>query len=187
MSRTRYIARAGMIAAVYAALTFITMQFLQGFAWGPVQFRVSEAVTVLAFFTPAAVPGLVLGCALANLTNLGALGPIVLLDVVFGSAASGIGAYWMWRFRDRTALGLLGPVIANALVVPAYLPWLVKGFGVYKIPLIGVDVEGSWPLMYLFGVLFVGLGEAVVMYVIGWPLVAALRRLGLAEVIDRSA
>jgi len=58
MSRTRYIAQAGVIAAVYCTLTLLTMQFFQGLAWGPIQLRISEAFTVIAMFTPAAVPGL---------------------------------------------------------------------------------------------------------------------------------
>lgn len=185
MSRTRFIARAGIIAAVYAVATVLIMQFMQALSWGPVQFRVSEAFTVVAFFTPAAVPGLALGTAIANLMNLPVLGPLALLDVVFGGLASALGASWTWRFRNRTALGLLGPVIANALIVPAYLPWLVKGLGLYKVPLIGLDLEGMWVPMYLFGVVAVGLGQAAVVYGLGWPLLTALRRLGLAEVAER--
>jgi len=187
MTRSRYIAQAGMIAAVYAALTVLTMQVLSSLAWGPIQFRVSEALTVLACLTPAAIPGLTLGSIVANLFNVGAVGPLALLDVVFGSAATGIGAMWSWRFREKPALALLGPVMANALVVPAYLPWLVKGLGLYQIPVLGIDLEGSWLPMYLFGVVAVAIGEAVVVYGLGWPLLTALRRLGLGEMLDRRA
>lgn len=67
MKKSKYVARAGVIAALYAALTLIAILFLQGLAWGPVQFRLSEAVTVVAVFTGAAVPGLTIGCLLANL------------------------------------------------------------------------------------------------------------------------
>lgn len=184
MSRSRYIAQAGVIAAVYAVLSVLTMQVMQYLSWGPVQLRLSEAFTVIAVFTPAAVPGLALGCLIANLMNLSVLGPLALFDVVFGSLASGVGAAWTWRFRDRTALALLGPVLSNALIVPAYLPWLVKGLGLYRLPFTGIDLEGMWVPMYLFGVVAVGLGQAVVVYVLGWPLLSALRRLrmpGLAE------
>lgn len=187
MTRTRFVARAGMIAAVHVALSFLTMQVLSVLSWGPIQFRVSEAFTVVAAFSPAAVPGLVLGTAIANLTNYAVLGPLALLDVVFGSAATGIGALWTWRFRDNRPLALAGPVVANALVVPAYLPWLVKGLGLYRIPLLGIDVEQSWIGMYLFGVIAVGIGEAVVVYGLGWPLLAALERLGLREILRREA
>ena len=68
--KTMYVAQAGMIAAVYAAATLITLLVLQGLAWGPVQFRISEAVCVLAVLTPAAVSGLTVGCIIANLMAL---------------------------------------------------------------------------------------------------------------------
>ena len=68
--KSQYIARVGVIAAAYAACTLIAMLFLGSLAWGPIQFRVSEALCVLALFTPAAVPGLTLGCALANVANI---------------------------------------------------------------------------------------------------------------------
>lgn len=181
MSRARYVAHAGVIAAVYAALTVGAQMLLGPLAWGPVQLRVSEAFTVVAFFTPAAIPGLWLGSVVANLANLPVLGPVALLDVVFGSLGSLLGAAWTWRFRKTAALGLAGPVIANALIVPIYLPLLVKGLGLYKVPLLGVDLEGQWIPMYLFGVIAVGIGEALVMYGLGLPLLVALRRLGLAQ------
>jgi len=186
VNRSRYVARAGMIAAVYAALTVVTVQFLGAFAWGPVQFRVSEAVTVVAMLTPAAIPGLFVGSIVANLYTFSVMGnPLALLDVIFGSLGTLLGAMWMWRFRKNTPLGLLGPVISNALIVPAYLPFLAAGFGFYKVPFTNIDLEGQWVWMYLFGVLAVGIGQAVVVYGLGWPLLQALRRLGIAEEDER--
>ena len=93
--KTRRIARIGMIAAVYAAFTLITILFLGSLAWGPIQFRISEALTVLALFTFDAVPGLTLGCVIANVANmaLSGTGALGLLDVVFGSLATCVGAY----------------------------------------------------------------------------------------------
>jgi len=181
MRRTAFIARAGVIAAVYAALTLIVLQLPSQLGWGLVQFRLSEAVTVLATLTPAAVPGLLLGTALANLFMISQVGPLALLDVVFGSIASGLGAAWSWRFRERTAIALLGPVVSNALIVPAYLPMVLAGLGLYEIPLLGVDLEGHWLAMYGFGVVAIGFGQAVVVYGLGWPLLAALRRVGIAQ------
>ncbi len=178
MTRTRYIAQAGVIAAVYAGATILVVQFLSLLAVGPIQFRVSEALTVVAFFTPAAIPGLALGSVVANLYSFAVLGsPLALLDVVFGSLGTLIGAAWTWRFRRNTALGLAGPVVSNSLIVAAYLPWLVKGLGLYEVPILGVDLEGRWLPMYLFGVVAIGIGQAVVMYGLGWPLLAALKRL----------
>lgn len=176
--RTSFIAQTAMIAAVYAAATLVTLLLLQGFAWGPVQFRISEAVCVLAVLTPAAIPGLTVGCIIANLIALvvngtGALG---LLDVIFGSAATLVGALWCWKLRDRPKLALLGPVIANALVVPAYLPLILQGMGFYTVPFTSMSLDGLYAPMYLFGVISTGLGEALVMYVLGLPLLGALRK-----------
>lgn len=183
MRRTTYIARAGVIAAVYAAFTLLVLQLPSQLGWGPVQFRVSEAVCVLALITPAAVPGLAIGTLAANSFMVAQVGPIGLLDVVFGSLATLLGALWSWRFRERRALALAGPVVANALIVPAYLPLMLAGLGFYRIPFIGTDVEGSWLAMYLFGVVSVGIGEAVVVYALGWPLLAALERSGIRRLL----
>jgi len=174
-----------MIAAVYGGLTLVTVQLFGVLAWGPIQLRVSEAVTVLAFFTPAAIPGLVLGSVVANLSLFVSTGsPLALLDVIFGSLGTLLGALWTWRFRSSVGIGLLGPVLSNALIVPIYLPLLLKGLGLYKIPLLGVDLEGNWLPMYLFGLVAVAIGQAVVMYGLGLPLLAALRRLGLQDLLD---
>lgn len=171
-----------MIAAVYGALTLVTIQFLGFLAWGPIQLRISEAVTVIGLFTPAAIPGLAIGSVVANLyTFLTTGNPLALLDVVFGSLGTLLGALWMWKFRSRTMLALFGPVITNALIVPAYLPLLVKGFGVYRIPFTSIDVEGQWVAMYLFGVVAIAIGQALVIYGLGLPVVVALRRLGFAD------
>lgn len=185
--RTIRIAHTGMIAAVYAAATLVALLALQGLAWGPVQFRISEAVCVLAVLTPAAVPGLTLGCALANLIALavngtGALG---LLDVVFGSLATFLGSLWCWKMRERPRVALLGPVIANALIVPAYLPLLLQGMGFYTIPFTSIALDGAYVPMYLFGLVATGIGEALVMYVLGMPLLAALKRSGIAQRLSR--
>lgn len=186
-SRTTAIARTGMIAAVYAAATLVALLALQGLAWGPVQFRISEAVCVLALLTPNAIPGLTIGCALANLIALaingtGALG---LLDVVFGSLATCLGALWCWKMRGNPKIAVLGPVIANALIVPAYLPLLLQGMGFYTIPFTTIALDGAYIPMYLFGLVATGIGEALVMYVLGLPLLAALKRSGIAERLKR--
>ena len=182
MDRTRFIAQAGMIAATYAALTTVAILLLQGLAWGPVQFRISEALCVLAILTPAAIPGLTVGCIIANLIALvvngtGALG---MLDVVFGSVATLIGALICWKLRSRPAIAVLGPVLANAFIVPAYLPLMLQGLGFYTIPFTSISLDGAYIPMYLFGVIATGIGEAAVMYILGLPLLAALRKSGLS-------
>ena len=183
LSRSRYVAQAGVIAAFYAAATLVTLLLLQGLAWGPVQFRISEAVCVVALFTPAAVPGLTAGCVVANLMALavngtGALG---MLDVVFGSLATFAGATWCWKMRRRPKVALLGPVLANALIVPAYLPLILQGMGFYTIPCTNISIDGAYLPMYLFGVAATGIGEALVMYVLGLPLCSALKQFGIKE------
>jgi len=127
-ARTRSVARIGMIAAVYASLTLVTVLFLGSLAWGPVQLRVSEAVCVLALFTSDAIPGLALGCAIANLANIVISGTARLVFSTWSSVRlrppSGHG--FSWRHRDKTVLALAGPVIANALIVPRTYPFCSK-------------------------------------------------------------
>lgn len=180
---TRRIAHIAMIAAVYAGTTLVVILFLGWMAWGPIQFRISEALTVLALFTADAIPGLTLGCVIANVANiaLSGVGTLGLLDVVFGSLATALGALFSWHFRDRPALAVAGPVLANALIVPAYLPFMLQGLGFYTIPFTSINLEGAYPLMYLFGFVATGIGEAAVMYLLGLPLYHALARTPLAQ------
>lgn len=182
--RTRTIAQAGVTAAVYAAFTLIVLQLPGQLGWGLIQFRPSEAVTVLALFTPAAIPGLTIGTALANLFNVTSSGPAALLDVVFGGLGTFLGALWTWRFRGRTPLALAGPVVANALIVPAYLPVMLKAMGIDGVPFLGIGPGAAWPVVYLGGVVTIGIGEAVVVYGLGWPLAVALRRLGIERLLN---
>lgn len=153
------------------------------------QFRVSEALCVLALFTPEAIPGLALGCAIANVANivLSGTGMLGMLDVVFGTLATALGAWFTWRNRRHPALALLGPVIANALIVPAYLPLMLQGIGFYTIPFTNIALDGAYPAMYLFGLVATGAGEAVVMYVLGLPLFRALSRTSLPRMLGADA
>lgn len=188
--RARKVALSGVIAAVYAVLTFLVIQFGSVFSWGLVQLRLSEVLTVLACLTPAAIPGLAIGAALANLTSVASMGAVGLLDVVFGSLGTLLGAAWSWRFRRRTGVALLGPVVCNALIVPAYLPAMLRAAGIGEIPLFGVSTASSWWLLYLFGVLSIGVSQAIVVYGLGWPLLTVLRRMrlpGLTQDADPGA
>lgn len=183
------VARIGVIAAVYAAATLVAILFLGGLAWGPIQFRISEALTVLALFTPEAIPGLTIGCVVANAANivLGGTGTLGLLDVCFGSFATFLGAFFTWKMRKRPVVAVLGPVLANALIVPAYLPVMLAGLGFYTIPFTSISLEGSYFLMYLFGLVTTGLGEAVVLYVLGLPLSRALAHSSLPAMLEDEA
>ena len=112
------------------------------------------------------------------INGTGALG---LLDVAFGGLATFLGALWCWRMRRRHVLALLGPVVANALIVPAYLPILLQGLGYYTVPFTTISLEGVYIYMYAFGLVATGIGEAVVVFALGRPLAAALRRMGLGD------
>ena len=104
-SRVRFIAQAAMIAAIYVVLTLLGASF----SYGEVQVRISEALTILPVFTPAAIPGVFLGCLLSNI-----LGGCVLPDIIFGSLATLIGAVFTWMLRNQSRfLAPLPPIIAN--------------------------------------------------------------------------
>jgi uncharacterized membrane protein len=182
--RTRFIAQAGVIAAVYAVLTWLTLAFGGVLAWGPVQFRVSEAAVVLAVLTPAAIPGLTIGSVIANAFNPGAVWPFSALDVVLGSLGTCLGAIWSWRFRRRTILALLGPVIANSVIVAAYLPILMRGIGVPISPIFGVSLSKMSLAGYGALVTTIAVGEAAVVFMLGYPLLAALRRTAVVASED---
>ena len=176
--KSNYLARVGVIAAAYAACTLIALLFLGSLAWGPIQFRVSEALCVLALFTPAAIPGLTLGCVIANVMNIviSGTGMLGMLDVVFGSLATFAGALFTWKMRRHPLVALAGPVLAIALIVPAYRPLLLQGVGFYTIPFTTISLDNSWLFMYLFGLVTTGVGEAVIMYVLGYPLARSLAK-----------
>ena len=134
---------------------------------------------MLALVVPEATPGLALGCAIANAANivLGGTGMLGLLDVVFGSLATLVGAHVAWKLRDRPAIAVLGFVVANALIVPAYLPLMLSGLGFYTIPFTSISLDGAYLPMYLFGLVSTGVGEAAVMYVLGLPLLRAFKKI----------
>lgn len=113
--KTRLIAQGGLIAAVYVVLTLISAAL--GLASGPIQFRLGEALCVLPCFTAAAVPGLCIGCAAANL-----LTGCAVWDVVFGSLATLAGAVGTYLLRGKNRfLACLPSILANTLVIPPVL------------------------------------------------------------------
>ena len=146
---THWIARVALIAAVYATLTYLAG--LAGIAYEQVQFRFSEALCILAAFTPAAIPGLTLGCLLANLAS--PLGPI---DWICGTVATLLAALVTYALRRWKWLTPLPAVLFNAVIVGAELAYL---FG----------ADAFWPA---FGInaLWVGLGELAMCYGLGLPL-----------------
>lgn len=178
MKNSSYVAQAGLIAAIYAAATLVCNLVFPVISWGPVQIRLSEALCVIAVFTPAAKLGLPLGCAIANLINIaiagtGALG---LLDVVFGSLATGIGAYLCWKLREKPMLAIGMFVVTNALIVPAYLPILSQWTGFYTIPFTNISLDGVYIWMYLFGVVSIAISEGLTIYILGLLILKALKK-----------
>ena len=144
---------AGLIAALYVLLTYLVN--LLGLASGVIQIRISEALTILPVFTWAAVPGLFVGCLLANL-----LTGCALWDIVFGSLATLAGALGThYVGRKIPALGPVFPILANIIVVP---PVLMYVYGV---------TDGYW-----FLVVAVGIGEVISCGVLGWLLYKVLKK-----------
>lgn len=152
--------QAALIAALYVVLTFVANQF--GLASHTIQVRLSEALCILPFFTTAAIPGLWIGCLLANL-----LTGAVVYDVIFGSLATLLGAVFTYMLRRHKLLCTLPPVIVNSLVVPVIL---IYGYGIPRIYFEGLDMT------YLFNVLTVGAGEVISVCVLGTLLLNILCR-----------
>ena len=111
-----FLTQAAVIAALYVVLTFIASAL--GISSGVIQIRFSEALTVLPYFTPAAIPGLFIGCLLANLLTGAALP-----DILFGSLATLIGAVFTRKLRKYKWLAPVPPILANALIIPFVLLW----------------------------------------------------------------
>jgi uncharacterized membrane protein len=145
----RFLVRAAVYAALYAALTLAPG--LNALAYGAVQFRVSEALMVFACFDPAAVVGLTVGCAIANLGS-----PMMPVDTVFGALLTLAAGAIMYRLGPRV-VALAAPVVVNAFGVAAMLALVLD-------------------LPYWASALWVGLGEAAVLFTLGLALFLAVRR-----------
>lgn len=154
-----FIAQAAMIAALYVVLTFIANTF--GLANYAIQVRISEALTILPYFTPAAIPGLVIGCLLSNI-----LTGCILPDIIFGSIATLIGALGTYALRKFKWCAPVTPILANALIVPFVL---IYGYGFL---LEGVST------VYCYGYYFitVGIGEIISCGILGMLLLLTLEK-----------
>lgn len=155
-----FIVQAALVAAIYVVLTIFINTF--NLASGAIQVRVSEALTILPYFTPAAIPGLAIGCLLANLLTGAAI-----YDVVFGSLATLIGAVGTCLLRKHKFLCTLPPVISNVLIIP----WVLRyGYG-FVMEFNGID----WSVP--FYMLTVGAGEIICCCVLGTILLNALTKV----------
>jgi uncharacterized membrane protein len=152
-SKALLVATGGVIAALYVVLTVIANAL--GLASGAIQVRFSEALTILPVFTPAAIPGLTVGCVLANLIT--GCAP---WDVVFGSLATLIGALGTWLLRKKPMLAWIPPVISNMAIIPIVLQQ------VYGVP------DAWWYL-----VLTVGAGEIIACGILGLLLWRSLKNV----------
>ena len=149
-SKIIYITQAALIAAIYTVLTMIAAGF--DLASGAIQVRFSEALTILPYFTPAAIPGLTIGCLLSN-----TLTGCALPDIIFGTLATFLGAVGSYALRRNRWLCALPPIISNMLIIPFILTYA------YHIP-------GGVPLFMLT----VGTGELISCMGLGQILLQAL-------------
>ena len=150
-SKVLFMAQAAMIAAIYVVLTMLGASF----AFGEVQIRFSEALTILPAITPAGIPGVFLGCLISNI-----LGGAILPDIIFGSLATLIGALFTYLLRKRSKfLAPLPPILANIVVVPFVLRY---AYGVL--------------LPIPFMMLTVGIGEIISCGVLGMIVYTALHK-----------
>ena len=160
-NRIRYWTHAAIIAALYAALTHMQNFILPGSASWAIQCRLSEALCVLALFTPAAIPGLSLGCLVFNLTSAAVLP----LDFLVGSLATALAATGMWHSRQL----LIGQFPLPALLMPALWNGLIAGWE------LSVYIGGG----FLYNAVTVAVGELAVLLTLGSALFYALHLRGL--------
>ena len=146
-----FICQAAVIAALYVVLTYV----FSAFASGVIQVRVSEALTILPALTPAAIPGLVIGCLLSN-----TLTGCVLLDIIFGSVATLIGALGSYALRRHTWLVPIPPIVSNMIIVPFVLRF-------------AYGATDAFPFM----IATVGAGEIISCYLLGMILYGALKKV----------
>ena len=146
-----FLTQAAMIAAIYVVLTIV----FQPFSFGQIQVRIAEALTILPMFTPAAIPGLYIGCMIGNI-----LGGSILPDIIWGSFATLIGAVFTYLLRKQSKyLAILPPIISNTVIVPLVLRY---AYGIV-LPI---------PLMMLT----VGIGEVISCGVLGIVIHSALKK-----------
>ncbi|RKD22142.1 Uncharacterized membrane protein [Caminicella sporogenes DSM 14501] len=149
MKNTKFLIQASVIAAIYAVLTIVFAPI----SYGEIQIRISEALTILPYFTPAAILGLFVGCLIANL-----LSPVGILDIIFGSLASLIAAYLSYKMPKKWLVPL-PPVIVNGIIIGLLLKYA------YGIPL---------PLILLMA--YVSVGQIIACYGLGYPLMSILEK-----------
>lgn len=165
--KLKSVAFSAVIAAIYAGLTYISAAF--GIAYGPIQFRISEALTVLPIITPDAVWGLTVGCLLANITSYN---PI---DMIFGTAATLLAALLSYasrkiKLKGCPLLSVLMPILVNGLIVGFEIAFFFSN-------------ENAGFAVFALSAAEVALGEAAVCVLLGIPLYFALLRADVTKII----
>lgn len=150
---TKTLCVSAAVAAIYAVVTWL----LAPITYGPVQCRVSEALTLLPLILPQSIPGLFVGCVIANV-----LGGCSILDIVFGSLTTLVAALLTYALRKKPLIAALPPVVLNGLVVGVIL-----------------NVTANAPLWET--ILWVSVGEAAAVYALGFLLLEALKKTPLAK------
>lgn len=163
--KVQFLTTAAVIAALYCALTFV----IAPLEFGVFQFRISEVLTVLPLFSPAAIPGLAIGCALSNIIGaMVGINPIGLIDAIFGTSATLFAAlctYAIGKCRLRWPKYLfapLPPVLFNGLIIGFELAW------------VSVPMDGAFAAAFLSYAASVAVGELVVCYLLGILLMLVL-------------
>ena len=167
---TLYIVQGAIIAALYATMTILQNVLLPGSASMAVQFRISEVLTILALYTPAAIPGLTIGCVIANISSVAQLGP---LDMILGSIATLLAAISMYLLRNvrlfkLPVLAALMPALFNGIIIGAEIDIVVMNNG-----------QGFNFADFLVQGGLVALGELAVLFVLGLPLSRVIELNGL--------
>lgn len=152
MKRTKFLTQAAMIAAIYVVL----VEAFKPFAYGMMQVRVAEVMTVLPYFTPAAIPGLTIGVMISNI-----IGPYGMLDIVLGTLATFIAAYLSYKMSKKILVPL-PPILVNAVIIGLMLYYILLG------------TPDEMPLLPIMG--WVGLGQAIACYGLGYPLIKILEK-----------
>ncbi|MBQ8209396.1 MAG: QueT transporter family protein [Clostridia bacterium] len=164
---TLYVTQAAVIAALYVALTYASNAL--GLAYNAIQFRLSEILTVLPVFTPAAIPGLVIGCIIANLSS-----PFGIIDIICGSLATllaAVSTYWLRniRFKGAPLLATLPPVIFNSIIIGLEIWYL----------------GDKTAELFFISALEVSAGEIVMCSIIGTVFIRAVERTRIFDRISK--
>ena len=149
--KTLFLSEAAVIAAIYTVLVLA----FQPISYGPIQFRIAEALAILPYFTPAAIPGVTIGCFLSAIFT----GADV-LDMIFGTLATLIAAILSFKLRRHKLLVPIPPIISNALIIP----WVLR---------FAYDIPDAIPYMMLT----VGVGELCAVGILGMLLLFALNKV----------